>query len=300
MRAVLLMGYGDVDKLELKEAPDPKPRPNEIKVAVVAASINPIDWKTRSGATGMLPGSLPRILGRDVAGHVVEVGSEVTTFKVRDRVMGLVTEGYADFVAAPTDAWAIVPDAIDLVDAAALPLVLLTGAELVEEAAKPSEGETILVTGAVGSVGRTAVFAAKELGANVWAGVRRGQETAAKELGVAGVVALDDDAAIATLPKLDAIADTVGGKTLEKLFGKLKSGGVIGSVLGEPAGAKERGFVVRALVAHPASRRLGELARAVATGRLQIPIAKKFGLAQVGEAQRLAERGAGGKVLLTF
>jgi NADPH:quinone reductase-like Zn-dependent oxidoreductase len=300
MRAIVLMGYGDVDNLELKEVPDPKPRPNEIKVAVAAASVNPIDWKIRSGAKGMVSAGLPVILGRDVAGHVVEVGSEVTTFKVGDRVMGLVTEGYADFVAAPTDAWAIVPAAIDLVDAAALPLILLTGAELVEEAVKPSEGETVLVTGAVGSVGRAAVFAAKELGAKVWAGVRRNQEGAAREIGAAGVVAMDEDAAVAELPKLDSIADTVGGTTLEKLYGKLKSGGVIGSVLGEPKGAKERGFVVHALLAHPASRRLGELGKAVADRRLQIPIAKRFPLALFAEAQKMAEKGAGGKVVITF
>jgi NADPH:quinone reductase-like Zn-dependent oxidoreductase len=176
----------------------------------------------------------------------------------------------------------------------------LTGTQLVEEAVKPSGGETVLATGAVGSVGRAAVFAAKERGANVWAGVRHNQEATAKELGAAGVVALDDDAAIERLPKLDSIADTVGGETLKKLYRKLKSGGVIGSVLGEPAGAKEGGFVVHALLAHPASRRLGELANAVAEKRLRIPVAKSFPLAQFGDAQKLAEHGAGGKVLLTF
>jgi NADPH:quinone reductase-like Zn-dependent oxidoreductase len=75
----------------------------------------------RSGGKGKLPGGLPVILGHDVSGHVVEVGPNVTTFKVGDRVMGLVTEGYADFVVAPTDAWALVPISLDLVEATALP-----------------------------------------------------------------------------------------------------------------------------------------------------------------------------------
>jgi len=118
------------------------------------------------------------------------------------------------------------------------------------------------------------------------------------KLGADGVVALDDDAEIAKLPTLDGIADTVGGETMQKLLAKLAPGGKIGSVVGPPAGAKERGFVVRALVTHDDSKRLGELAQAVADGKLSIPIAKRFPLAEARAAHELAEKGADGKVLL--
>src|SRR5580700_657298 len=183
MKAAVLVGYGGVDKLEVRETPEPKVGPGEIKVRVVGASINPIDWKLREGATR--PGmklELPAILGRDAAGEVVEVGAGVTRFRVGARVAGLVWGGYGERVVASEDAWAEVPENLDLVDAAAIPLVALTGAELVEEGVRPRVGDTVLVTGAVGSVGRVAVFVAKSRGVNVWAGVRRAQKALAASL----------------------------------------------------------------------------------------------------------------------
>jgi NADPH:quinone reductase-like Zn-dependent oxidoreductase len=299
MKAVLLTAYGDVDKLELREVPDPTPGPNQLAVRMAGASINPIDWKLRSGAlVNWLPLTLPAVLGRDASGVVVAVGPGVTEFKVGQRVLGLVNGAYAELVVAATEAWAELPTELDLVDAGALPLVLLTGAQLVEDAVPSRHGEALLVTGALGSVGRVAVFVAKSRGATVWAGVRASQRAEAATLGADGVVALDDEAELAALPALCSIADTVGGETIARLLGKLKPGGVVGSIVGEPAGAKERGFVVRAMLTHPDSKRLAELAQSVADGKLVIPIAKKLPLSAAGQAQALAQKGAGGKVLL--
>jgi NADPH:quinone reductase-like Zn-dependent oxidoreductase len=300
MKAVVLVAYGGVDKLEVRNVPDPKPGPNEIRVRMAGASINPVDWKLRGGAySAFMPLEFPAILGKDASGEVVEIGPGVTAYKVGARVLGRVNAGYAEFIVAETDAWAEVPTTMNLADAGALPLVLLTGAQLVEEAVNVRPGDRLLVTGALGSVGRTAVFAAKARGAKVYAGVRGSQEASATALGVEGVVALDDDGEISKLPALDCIADTVGGDTIQKVLGKLKPGGTIGTVVGPPAGAAERGFVVRGMLAHADAKRLGELARAVAEGRLVIPIARRFPLADAREAQRVAEAGAGGKVLLT-
>ncbi len=299
MKAVLLTAYGDVDKLELRDVPDPAPGPNQIGVRMAGASINPIDWKLRSGAlTAWMPLALPAVLGRDASGVVVAVGEGVDGFKVGQRVLGLVNGAYAELVVDATEAWAELPAELDLVDAGALPLALLTGAQLVEDAVPARHGEVMLVTGALGSVGRVAVFVAKSRGANVWAGVRATQRTEAAALGADGVVALDDDAELAALPALDSIADTVGGETIARLLGKLKPGGVIGSVVGEPTGAQERGFVVRAMLTHPDAKRLAELAESVATGKLLVPIAKRLPLAEAGQAQAMAQRGAGGKVVL--
>jgi NADPH:quinone reductase-like Zn-dependent oxidoreductase len=300
MKAVVLPAFGDASQLELRNVSDPSAGPNELKVRMAGASLNPVDWKLRSGALqARMPLELPAILGRDCAGTVVEVGKDVRGFKVGDRVMGLVNRGYAELVVAAAEAWAPVPPNLDLVDAGALPLVLLTGAQLIEEATKPRSGDTLLVTGALGSVGRVAVFAAKALGAKVWAGVRQKQKDEAGKLGADAVVALDDESEVAALPELDCIADTVGGETIKKLLDKVKQGGTIGSVTGEPPGAKERGLVVRAMLTHPDSKRLAELGRAVAEGRLAIPIAKKLPLSAAAEAHRLAEKGgSGGKVVL--
>jgi NADPH:quinone reductase-like Zn-dependent oxidoreductase len=300
MRAVVLPEYGPPSAFQLRTLPDPTPAANEIAVRMAGASVNPVDWKQRGGAYHKyMPLELPAVMGRDASGTVTAVGPGVTAFAVGDRVLGWVPRGgYAEIVAAPVDCWARVPEKMDLADAGALPLVLLTGAQLAEDAIDARAGQTILVTGATGGVGRAAVFAAKARGATVWVGVRGKHQAEAATLGAAGVVALDDDGAVARLPALDAVADTVGGATVDSWLGKLKPGGKIGSVVGEPEGAKDRGFAVKAIFTRRDPKRLGELAQAVADGKLVIPIAKRLQLAEARAAHELAEAGANGKVLL--
>jgi NADPH:quinone reductase-like Zn-dependent oxidoreductase len=267
---------------------------------MAGASLNPIDWKQRSGAArAFFPLKFPAILGRDLSGTVAAVGPAVTALKVGDRVLGRVPGGaYAELAVGPIDAWALVPSRMDLADAGALPLVVLTGAQLAEEATDARAGETILVTGATGSVGRAAVFAAKGRGARVLAGVKAKHQAEAETLGADGVALIDSDAEIAKLPTLDGIADTVGGETIQKLLAKLKPGCKIGTVLGETAGAKQKGFAVKSFLTHDDPKRLEELTRAVADGKLSIPIAARFPLAEAAAAHELAERHVNGKVLL--
>jgi len=301
MQAIVLSEYGDPSQLELRDRPEPEPGAGQIKVRVASASLNPVDWKLRSGALQkVMPLELPAILGRDAAGEVVRVGAGVTEFKEGDHVLGLVNGGYAQYVVASTEAWAKIPADIPPKDAGALPLALLTGDQLAEAALGPSAGSglTVLVTGALGSVGRVAAWGIRQRGAWVIAGVRTKQLDEAKSLDVDGVVALDDDRAIAELPALDCVADTVGGETIAKLLPKLKASGTIGSVVGEPKGAKARGLMVSAIMAHPDSAHLARLAAAVASGSLKIPIAKRFPLTEAPAAHALAEQGGIGKVLL--
>jgi len=299
MNAIVLNEYGDSSHLKLSDIPEPTPGPGEIKVKVAAAGLNPIDWKLRSGDyKAFMPVQFPFVPGVDVSGRVVELGPGVTQFKLDERVLGFVKRGYAEFVTAPTEAWALVPKGMSLEDAAVIPLAALTGAQLVEEAANVQGGQTVLVTGAVGAVGRAAVFAAKARGARVIAGVRQQQRAEAETLGAATVVALDVDAELANLPMLDAVADTVGGATLAKVLGKVRNGGVVASVVGQPPGDKERGVIGKAMLTHTDSKRLATLAEAVKAGKLRLPIAKKFSLAEAARAQRLAEAGGISKVLL--
>jgi NADPH:quinone reductase-like Zn-dependent oxidoreductase len=301
MKAVVLTEYGGTDKLQFCDHPEPQVQAGQLKVRVVSASVNPIDWKLRSGAAkAIMPLTFPAILGRDAGGEVVDVGPGVSNFRAGDRVMGLVQGAYAEFVVAPVEAWAKLPAELQPGDAGALPLALLTGDQLVDAALGVGRGEglTLLVTGAVGAVGRVAVFVAKRRGATVVAGVRGKQVQEAEKLGADGVIALDDDAGLARMPLLDGIADTVGGQTVAKLLSKVKPGGIVGSVVGEPPGAKARGLTVHAFLAQPNAQRLGELGVAVARAQLVIPIAKRFPLAQAAAAQELAQAGGVGKVLL--
>lgn len=298
MKAVLLTDYGDVDKLVIKDVPEPTLGLRDVKVQVGSASINPVDVKLRRGdMRAMRPLEFPTILGRDVAGTVREVGDAVKEFRVGDRVMGLVDHAYAEVVVAPVESFAKIPDEIGTEEASALPLVGLTGAQLVEEAVQVKSGDVLLVTGALGSVGRVAVFAAKQRGARVLAGVRSSQRQEAETLEADGIVALDDPREVDALPPLDAIADTVNGAVLESLLSKVKRGGVVGTVLGKPKASAED-LTVRTMMVHPDAARLAELAEAVADGELELPVAKRFPLSEVRSAQRLAEQHGVGKVVL--
>jgi NADPH:quinone reductase-like Zn-dependent oxidoreductase len=300
MRACVLTRYGGVDALELRDMPEPKPGPGTVKVRISASSLNPIDWKVRNGSVkARLPVQFPAILGYDGSGEVVELGENASGFSVGDTVLGLIRQGEAEFATAPVDALAKVPSGLSVVDAAALPLVGLTGTQLVEEAVAPKRGDLLLVTGALGGLGRCAVHAALKLGVRVIAGVRKARVSEASALGVERVVALDDAAAVAALPMLQGIADTVGGDVVASLLPKLAKDGTLGSAVGEPPGAKERGIRVRAIHTRPDSKRLAALAADMAKGDLVLPILGRFPLAQAREAFRAAE-GGHGKVLLTL
>jgi len=293
-------GYGGVDTLKLSDIDEPEPGAGELKVRVAAAGINPVDWKLRSGALrGREPLELPAVLGRDVAGEVVAVGPGVTEFAVGERVMGLVKHGYAEYVVAPVSAWAKLPATLPFVTAGALPLVGLTGRELAEDAVDAQPGQFVLVTGAVGGVGRIAVHAAKRRGAIVFAGVRTIQRDAAEELGAERVVALDDPEDVARLPELDAIADTIDGEALNRVLDKVRPGGVVGSVVGDSPRAKQLNLRVSTLLAHPDPIRLAELGRDAAAGDFRMPIDWSFPLAEAQNAHRLAEAHGVGKVILT-
>src|ERR1700742_3737965 len=205
MKAVVLHEYGGPEKLKFEsDVPDPEVRENSVLIAATAASVNPIDWKVRSGARQKdFPLSFPAILGRDVSGIVRAVGAKVRTFKPGDRVLSFSNATYAELVAVDDSAVAHLPDGVELVNAAALPLISATGEQLVRLAANVREGQTVVVTGALGSVGRAAVHTAKKMGAHVIAGVRKKELEDAGLLGADGVVAIDDDEAIANLGLVD-------------------------------------------------------------------------------------------------
>ena len=299
MKAVRLHAYGGIDELRYEDAPMPEPGPDEVLVKVAATSLNPIDWKIRSGAAKqIMPVKFPAILGRDVAGTVSKVGVNVRNLNPGQRVMGLVNNSYAEYLTAPADHLTVIPDGVEMETAAALPLVVTTGAQLIQHIA-PKRGDVLLVTGAVGGVGRAAVYLAKTQGARVIAGVRTEQKEEASLLTADQVCGIDDAGEIAALPELDAIADTVDHDVIGKLIPKLKSGGVLGSVLGKPKEAEGKNIRVEAFMATPNASLLRQMADAVRDGKLVIPIVRTMKLSEAGEAQKLAEKGStGGKILL--
>src|SRR6202020_1437402 len=207
MRAVVLHEYGVPEKLKCEDnVPDPQISGDTVLIAAAAASVNPIDWKLRSGMRRKdFPLSFPAILGRDVSGVVRAIGTNVKHFKPGDRVLALSNATYAELVAVDDSDVTHLPDGVDLADAAAIPLVALTGDQLVRLAANVQKGQVVLVTGALGSVGRAAVHSAKKIGAQVIAGVRGRELEDANSLGVSAVLAIDDEEAMEKFRLVDAI-----------------------------------------------------------------------------------------------
>src|SRR6202012_3159907 len=237
MKAVVVHQYGGPEVLKFEDYPDPVPGPGEVLVRVAASSVNPIDYKRRAGLTkDFYPLKFPGLIGVDMAGTVVKIGPGVEGFSVGDQVFSMADNTYAELCVVSAAILAKVPKGLDLIQAAALPLVTTTGNQLLA-ATGIKAGQTVLVVGAGGNVGRSAVFTAKQRGATVIAGVLKKQMDEAKTIGADQLIATDDDNAIANLPMLDAVADTVDGKTAETLLAKVKPGGVFASVLGAPRNA---------------------------------------------------------------
>ncbi|HZY64076.1 MAG TPA: NADP-dependent oxidoreductase [Edaphobacter sp.] len=300
MKAVVLHEYGGPGKLKYEDVPDPVPGEGEVLVRVAATSVNPIDYKLRSGALkDYMPVSFPWIPGHDVSGLVRQLGPGVKGFIPGDKVMALTGSAYAELALAKVEDLARVPDGLDLVEAAALPLVTQTGEQLITRGVEVKAGQTVLVSGAAGNVGRSAVWTAKKAGARVIAGVRKKQLTDAGEIHADEAIALDDTSALESLGFVDAVADTVGGKTAETLMGKVKQGGVFATVLSPPANVKLHP-TVRVVPVQVVSDGvlLRTLAEAVAARQLTIPIDRMVPLKDAGDAQAAAEKGGIGKILL--
>jgi NADPH:quinone reductase-like Zn-dependent oxidoreductase len=300
MKAIVIHKYGGPEELKFEEYRDPIPGAGEVLVRVAATSINPFDIKRRSGAAkDAAPINFPGVVGVDVSGTVFKIGVGVSDFSVGDRVFAMSDQTYAELCIVKASSLAKIPAGLDLIEAAALPLVTTTGNELISVGTGIQSGQTVLVTGAVGNLGRSAVFTAKDRGATVIAGVLKRQVQDAASLGADRIVATDDDKAMADLLLLDAVADTVGGTTAEKLMAKVKSGGVFASVLGVPQNAKDFPAVKGVPVyAGPDAKILLHMAEAVKAGNLRIPIGRKLPLQDAAQGHAAVEKGEVGKLLL--
>jgi NADPH:quinone reductase-like Zn-dependent oxidoreductase len=300
MKAIVIHGYGSPDVLKYQDYRDPVPGPGEVLVKVAASSVNPFDFKVRSGAMkNFIPLTFPAILGIDVSGTVEAVGAGVTSFGPGDKVFAIASQAYATRCLVKATALAKIPDGANLVEMAALPTVTTTGAQLASLALGGHSGVTVLVTGAAGNVGRSAVYTAKSRGAMVIAGVLKRQVAKVQAVGADNVVALDDAHAIEALEPVDAVADAVGGETADAVIKKVKSGGIFASVLGPPSTAANYPKVqLKPMAVSPDPVLLLEMVEALQKGAFSIPLGQKFALADAAKAHTAAEKGSAGKILL--
>src|SRR5580700_8615371 len=300
MKASVIHEYGGPEVLRYEDYPDPVLQPGEVLVRVAAAGVNPVDALERSGQTkDWRPVQFPGVLGWDLSGTVERLGAGVEDFSIGDQVLAWAYHTYAQLCAVKAGLLAKVPKGVNLVEAAALPLVTMTDSQLIFVAADVKLGQTVLVSGAAGSVGRSAVFAAKDRGAVVVAGVLTRQLDGAKNLGADRLVALDDPAAFADLQPVDIVANTVRGKTAEDLMGKVKSGGTFASVTGAPSNAAEYPQVrTVAFISKQDTKNLEYTVEAVRAGKLTIPIGSRVPLRNAAEGHAAFARGGAGKILL--
>jgi NADPH:quinone reductase-like Zn-dependent oxidoreductase len=295
-----MTAYGGPEVMQYQDVPDPEPGAGDVLVKVAGSGINPEDMLERNGVLkDRWPLHFPAIIGLDVSGTVAATGDGVTDLKVGDRVCGWSYHTYADLVADKAAFFAKVPETMDLVDAAAIPLVGVTGSQLISVASGLQAGQTVLVSGAAGAVGRCAVYVAKASGARVIAGVRRNQLDRADSIGADETIALDDPAAFAAIPHVDIVANTLRGKAATDLLSKVKDGGTFASVTGEPDGSRDFPKVrVVSFVSKKDRAGIAFIADAVSAGKITIPIGRREALKKAGAAQAAFTKGGIGKVLL--
>jgi len=246
MKAFILDGYAKAGALRFGEMPEPAVRDNDVLVQVHAASINVLDSKIRNGEFKfLLPYRLPLILGNDVAGIVVRVGSGVRRFKVGDEVYArpdtLRIGTFAELIAINEDAVAHKPKALSMEEAASIPLVALTAWQVLVERANLRKGQKVLIHAGSGGVGTIAIQLAKHLGAHVATTTSAANADWVKRLGADVVIDYGKDDFEKVLQGYDVVLNSLGADVLEKSLRVLKPGGKLISISGppDPAFAKD-------------------------------------------------------------
>ncbi|MDF7808197.1 NADP-dependent oxidoreductase [Pontiellaceae bacterium B12219] len=237
MKAYLLNKAGGVENLVLSEIEKPILKADEVLVETKAISINPVDVKVRpyEEALSMILGTeeRPVILGWDISGIVAEVGADVTDFNVGDKVFGMVNfvgqgKAYADYVAAPADQLAVIPEGISFEDAAATTLAALTALQVLTGRVKA--GDRVLIHAGSGGVGHFAIQMAKSMGATVVTTSSSKNRDFCLALGADEHIDYREQKFEEVLSDIDFVLDGMGGDILENSIQVVKSGGKIVSL----------------------------------------------------------------------
>ncbi|MEX3915204.1 NADP-dependent oxidoreductase [Paraburkholderia sp. BR10872] len=239
MKAFVVYRYGRENGIRAGEMPDPELREDDVLIQIHAAGVNPLDSKIRDGEFKLiLPYRLPLILGNDLAGTIVRVGSHVRRLKPGDEVYARPPKDrigtFAEFIAITEDAVALKPKALSMEEAASIPLVGLTAWQALVERAQLKKGQKVLIHAGSGGVGTFAIQLAKHLGATVATTASAANAGLMKQLGADIVIDYRKDDFAAVLKDYDVVLDTQGGKTLEKSLQVLKSGGKLIGIAGPP------------------------------------------------------------------
>lgn len=314
MKAIVLEDFGDTDKLRLRELPDPEPSEGEVLVQVRAASINPVDVKTRAGSAraSLIRQEPVMILGYDISGVVVRVGPGTGgTFREGDEVFGMIRvpgvgRAYAEMVTAPVDHLAFKPANISHEQAAAASLAAVTAWQALVTHAQVQPGWKVLIHGASGGVGHFAVQIARYLGAHVTGSSSAANRQLVLDLGAHAHL----DYAAAPFEEqaddFDFILDHLGGSHIDRSLKALKPGGTIISLpsgvsetVGEKAAAQgKKGIFFMVKSDREDIRRIAHL---LGKGMLRAHVSKVYPFTRIGEAHTHVGSGkAVGKVVAVW
>jgi NADPH:quinone reductase-like Zn-dependent oxidoreductase len=303
-QAIVQHGAGGPEVLKLESIPVLSPNKGEVLIRVYAAAINPVDWKRRKGGNeyAMDPNGLPTMIpGGDVAGVVEKVGEGVTKLEVGQPVFSIIPRdpkrlngAYAQYAVAPAENVVAKPTNVTYAEAAGLGIAAVTGVRVIVDT-KVSKGQRVLITGASGGVGSTAVQAAKVRGAHVIGTASGRRADYLRSIGVDEFIDYTKGNFEDKVKDVDVVIDTVGGDTAERAFKTLKQGGYYMSVASRNYDARcaaARAKCPARFNAFEVGRPIfEEVARLVESGKLNLHIDKRFPLAQAGDAQLYSEQG---------
>lgn len=306
MQAMRIAEFGPVDVMRLEQVPLPVPGQGEILVQVHAAGVNPVDAHIRGGHTqGFIDVALPHTPGFDISGVVAALGPGVDTFAVGDAVFAMLdlTRGgaYAEYAVVGIAEAARKPPGLSHVEAAAVPLVALTGWQAMFDAAGLSEGQTVLIHGGSGGVGSIAIQLAKAHDARVITTASDRNLDFVRSLGADVAVDYRSERFEDVAHDVDVVLDLIGGQTQERSLAVLKDGGVLVSLVGLEAAAQSppRGIRASSILVRPDAAQLQQIAALLEAGIVQPTVSLELPLAQAGEAHRQVETGhTRGKVVL--
>lgn len=298
MKAIVIEEFGGIEKLQMKDIDRPTLKPDRMIVKMAATSVNPVDVKRRKGLFG---GKTPMIVGGDVSGTVVEIGDDVTGFKVGDRIMANGAKTYAEFVMVNPDRAVVLPDMVSFEEAAAIPLAGQTAYEAVVTRGQVKDGQKVLIHGGSGGVGSLAVQIAKIKGAWVASTASGKNQSLLKDLGVDRPVDYKSEAFEELLDPVDFVFDTVGGDVQTRSLSVIKEGGHLLSIAAKP----DENTAVKAefFSMSPKKEALEDLLTWLEEGKIRPVISEMLDFTEEGvrKAHELSETGhAGGKIILTF
>jgi NADPH:quinone reductase-like Zn-dependent oxidoreductase len=311
MQAMIMTGFGDTGVLELKEWPTPPLGPGQVRVRVQACSVNPIDWRIRKGEVKMFVRQRPpMILGADVAGEVVELGSGAARLKVGDAVwLKLPGDigGYAEQVVVAESVVARRPANLSAVEAAAVPATAMTALQALRDKAGLRAGQKLLVNGASGGVGLFAVQLGKVMGAQVTAVCGASAADLVKRLGADDVIDYAKADFATSGRRWHAVFDVAANRSLARCRAAMEPGGVYVTTISStgdlvtPLFNPLRSRKSRFIIVKPSLADLDYLRGLVEAKRLEVVVDRVFPFNQAAAAQTYLETGKPrGKVVLSL